>query len=42
MADEDLYDKVELIGQGVSNNIDVAVMIHPCSHNVLEPVVYQR
>jgi len=34
-TEEDLYDKVKLIRRGVSNNIDVTVMIHPCSHDCL-------
>jgi len=37
-AEEGLGGKVKLIERGAFNDIDVAMMVHPCSRNVLEPV----
>ena len=37
-AEEGLGGKVKLIEEGAFNDIDVAMMVHPCPHSILEPV----
>jgi len=37
-AEEGLGGKVKLIERGAFNDIDAAMMVHPCPHSVLEPV----
>ena len=37
-AEEGLGGKVKLIEEGAFNDIDVAMMVHPCPHNILKAV----